>query len=202
MGSNFFSFLRSYPTTLTPSVPVSNFPLAARRSFLPPIVPWSALLLVVEEQIRNFWKLAVRITNTESRETAGPRFVVLPWTPWSIPMVVVTINILVKPRLFPATRPPVAKLVLLLPGELVSSEVPGLLAEATNKFLEILLNSGRLCILFSLFVSNRHWRECMWEAVNYAFPSSWDGYNDRQQTHNFEPLVKIFVCRHVSMIFI
>ena len=48
-------------------------------------------------------------------------------------MVVVTINILVRPPLLPETRHPVGRLVSSLPGGLVCCAVPGLQDADTNK---------------------------------------------------------------------
>lgn len=86
-------------------------------------VPWLVRLLEVEELKSQCWRPEMPIISTEWRGTPGPTFVVWQWILLSIPMVVVTINILVTPVLFAAMHHLDKRSVLLLLEELGVSVV-------------------------------------------------------------------------------
>ena len=69
-----------------------------------------------------------------------------PYSPLSIPMVVVTINILVFPRPFVVTHLLVVKSVSSLPGVLVESEVP-LKSVMMEKNKPKSINTKKICLV-------------------------------------------------------
>ena len=85
----------------------------------PPLASWPE----VDVSTSPSWRPAVPTTNIRWRGTAGPRCVVWPWTPSSIPTVVVTTSILARLQLLCVELRLVARSVLLLPAEQEESVV-------------------------------------------------------------------------------
>merc|ERR1719500_1163437 len=126
---------RSWPTTPTPAELVSSSHPASKSCFRVKTAPFSVSLPAAVESTSPFSKPVAPTTNTESNETAGPKFEVLPKIQSNIPTVVVTISISVSRRRSAATRRPVRKSVSLRLGALDESAVPALLCRRkTSKF--------------------------------------------------------------------
>ena len=97
----------------------SSFPQEPRRLSQVDAVQWLGRLQVWAGHRSHSSKQATHTTSTESGVSAGRRSVVLLWTPWSIPMVVVTTNTLGMPVLSAVMHLPARRLVSLLQGGLV-----------------------------------------------------------------------------------
>merc|ERR1712223_260107 len=109
------------PTTLILSEPELSFLQEPKKLFHQLTEQLLESSLEVDVSTNPCLKPVVLITSTRLNVTAGPRYVVLLLTLLSIPMVVVTINILVKHLLLCVELVLDVKSVLLLPEELVES---------------------------------------------------------------------------------
>ena len=97
--------------------PVLDSHPASEEQSKEPAEVWLELLLVDEELKSHSWRLTMPTSNAPPKRESGQELEVLPWTPLSIPMVVVTINILVIPLPCQETHQEVKRLVWLLPAE-------------------------------------------------------------------------------------
>lgn len=113
----------SLVTPMTERRPELDFPVEPELPSQEPAEPWSVLLPVVEEPTSPSARPETHTTDGRQREEEhGQELEVLPWTPLTILMVVVTSNTLVTPQLSADTLLAVKRLVSWPPEEPVLLE--------------------------------------------------------------------------------